>query len=50
LDADEPQIIMINTFMLVRDSDLMAFVPKVTEIRRGKAHFTTPRTLGDSAA
>jgi Ca-activated chloride channel homolog len=38
--------IMINTFMLARDSDLMAFVRKVTEICRGKAYFTTPRTLG----
>lgn len=38
--------ILINTFMLARDSDLMAFVRKVTEICRGKAYFTTPRTLG----
>jgi len=38
--------ILINTFMLARDSDLVAFVRKVTEICRGKAYFTTPRTLG----
>jgi Ca-activated chloride channel homolog len=38
--------ILINTFMLARDSDLMAFVRKITEICRGKAYFTTPRTLG----
>jgi len=38
--------ILINTFMLARDSDLVAFVRKVTEICRGKAYFTTPRSLG----
>jgi Ca-activated chloride channel family protein len=38
--------IMINTFMLARDHDLVAFVKKVTEICRGKAYFTTPMTLG----
>ena len=38
--------IMINTFMLARDYDLVAFVQKVTEICRGKAYFTTPVTLG----
>src|SRR5262245_8742627 len=38
--------IMINTFMLARDQDLVAFVRKVTEICRGKAYFTTPRSLG----
>jgi Ca-activated chloride channel homolog len=32
--------------MLARDSDLMAFVRKVTEVCRGKAYSTTPRTLG----
>jgi Ca-activated chloride channel family protein len=38
--------IMINTFMLARDYDLMNFVKKVTEICRGKAYFTTPMMLG----
>ncbi len=38
--------IMINTFMLARDPDLVAFVRKVAHICRGKAYFTTPRTLG----
>jgi Ca-activated chloride channel family protein len=38
--------ILINTFMLARDEDLVNFVRKVTEICRGKAYFTTPRSLG----
>ncbi len=38
--------ILINTFMLARDYDLVAFVQKVTEVCRGKAYFTTPTTLG----
>jgi Ca-activated chloride channel family protein len=38
--------IMINTFMLARDHDLVAFVRKVAQICHGKAYFTTPRTLG----
>ncbi len=38
--------IMINTFMLARDHDLVSFVRKVAEICHGKAYFTTPRTLG----
>ncbi len=38
--------ILINTFMLARDGDLVDFVRKVTEICRGKAYFTTPRSLG----
>ena len=38
--------IMINTFMLARDYDLVAFVRRVAEICRGKAYFTTPYTLG----
>jgi Ca-activated chloride channel family protein len=38
--------ILINTFMLSRDYDLVAFIQKVTEICRGKAYFTTPATLG----
>jgi len=40
------QGILVNTFMLARDYDLVAFVKKVTEICRGKAYFTTPYTLG----
>jgi Ca-activated chloride channel family protein len=34
--------IMINTFMLARDHDLVAFVRRVASICRGKAYFTTP--------
>ena len=40
------QGILINTFMLARDYELVAFVQKVTEMCRGKAYFTTPYTLG----
>jgi Ca-activated chloride channel family protein len=40
------QGILVNTFMLARDYDLVAFVKKVTEICRGKAYFTTPYSLG----
>jgi Ca-activated chloride channel family protein len=38
--------IMINTFMLARDYDLVAFVRRVARICRGKAYFTTPHTVG----
>ena len=38
--------ILINTFMLARDIDLVEFVRQVAEICRGKAYFTTPRSLG----
>ena len=38
--------ILVNTFMLARDRDLVAFVKKVTEMCRGKAYFTTPWSLG----
>ena len=38
--------ILINTFMLACDYDLVSFVRKVAEICHGKAYFTTPRTLG----
>ena len=38
--------ILINTFMLARDYDLVAFVQKLSEVCRGKAYFTTPMTLG----
>jgi Ca-activated chloride channel family protein len=40
------QGILINTFMLASDYDLINFVQKVTEICRGKAYFTTPHSLG----
>ena len=40
------QGILVNTFMLARDYDLVAFVKKVTEMCRGKAYFTTPYTVG----
>jgi Ca-activated chloride channel family protein len=40
------QGILINTFMLATDYDLIGFVQKVTEICRGKAYFTTPHSLG----
>jgi Ca-activated chloride channel homolog len=39
--------IMINTFMLARDYDLVAFVRRVAAMCRGKAYFTTPYTLGE---
>jgi Ca-activated chloride channel family protein len=39
--------IMINTFMLARDYDLVSFVRRVAGICRGKAYFTTPATLGE---
>ncbi len=38
--------ILINTFMLARDYDLVSFVRKVAQICHGKAYFTTPQTLG----
>ena len=40
------QGILINTFMLATNYDLVNFVHKVTELCRGKAYFTTPQTLG----
>ena len=38
--------ILINTFMLARDYDLVAFVRRVASMCRGKAYFTTPQSLG----
>ena len=38
--------IMINTFMLARDYELVSFVRRVAAICHGKAYFTTPHTLG----
>ena len=42
--------ILINTFMLARDPDLVSFVRRVAQICHGKAYFTTPRTLGQVRA
>ncbi|MEX2526288.1 MAG: VWA domain-containing protein [Gemmatimonadota bacterium] len=38
--------IPINTFMLARDPYLVDFVRKMSEIARGKAYFTSTRSLG----
>ncbi len=38
--------ILVNTFMLARDRELVAFVRRVTEMCRGKAYFTNPWSLG----
>jgi len=46
VSACQKEGIMINTFMLARDPDLVAFVRRVAAICRGKAYFTTPYTLG----
>ena len=40
------QGVLVNTFMLARDRELVAFVKKVTEMCRGKAYFTNPYSLG----
>ena len=40
------QGIQINTFMLARDPELVAFVQRVAAMTRGKAYFTTPHTIG----
>ncbi|WP_263378559.1 vWA domain-containing protein [Granulicella paludicola] len=39
--------IMINTFMLAQDFQLVQFVQKMSAMCRGKAYFTTPETLGN---
>ena len=39
--------IMINTFMLAQDFQLVQFVQQVSAMCRGKAYFTTPETLGN---
>ncbi len=39
--------IMINTFMLARDFQLVQFVQQMSAMCRGKAYFTTPQTLGN---
>ena len=38
--------ILINTFMLARDYELVSFVKRVAAICHGKAYFTNPDTLG----
>jgi Ca-activated chloride channel homolog len=38
--------ILINTFMLARDRQLVDFVMQVSRICRGKAYFANPMTLG----
>jgi Ca-activated chloride channel homolog len=40
------QGVQINTFMLARDPELIAFVQRVSAMTRGKAYFTTPHTIG----
>jgi len=40
------QGIQVNTFMLARDPELIAFVRRVSAMTRGKAYFTTPHTIG----
>ncbi len=39
--------ILINTFMLASDCDLVAFVKKLSQMCRGKAYFTNPYNLGE---
>ncbi len=39
--------ILINTFMLASDCDLVAFVKRLTQMCRGKAYFTTPYNIGE---
>lgn len=39
--------IMINTFMLAQDFQLVEFVQKVSAMCRGKAYFTSPENLGN---
>ncbi|HEU4741806.1 MAG TPA: hypothetical protein VFS50_09470 [Meiothermus sp.] len=36
----------IHTFMLARESELLAFVKKITQITKGKAYLTTPGNIG----
>ncbi|MFP5231045.1 MAG: vWA domain-containing protein [Acidobacteriota bacterium] len=39
--------IMINTFMLANEFQLVQFVQQMSAMCRGKAYFTTPQTLGN---
>ncbi len=38
--------IQVNTFMLARDPELVAFIQRVSSMTKGKAYFTTPHTIG----
>ncbi|MDZ7801345.1 MAG: VWA domain-containing protein [Trueperaceae bacterium] len=38
--------VQINTFMLARDPELVAFVQRISAMTRGRAYFTTPHTIG----
>ena len=40
--------VVINTFMLARDPELVAFVRRVSDMTHGRATFTTPRTVGET--
>jgi Ca-activated chloride channel family protein len=40
--------VMINTFMLAQDFELVRFVQQVSQMCRGKAYFTSPDRLGES--
>jgi Ca-activated chloride channel family protein len=39
--------VMINTFMLAQDYELVRFVQQVSQMCRGKAYFTSPDRLGE---
>lgn len=39
--------ILVNTFMLASDYDLVAFVKRLTQMCRGKAYFTSPFNIGE---
>jgi Ca-activated chloride channel family protein len=39
--------VMINTFMLAQDFELVRFVQQVSQMCRGKAYFTSPDRLGE---
>ena len=40
--------VIINTFMLANDYNLVHFIHKVCQIARGKAYFTSPHNLGEA--
>ncbi|HHO56586.1 MAG TPA: VWA domain-containing protein [Trueperaceae bacterium] len=40
------QGIQINTFMLANDPELISFVQRISHMTKGKAYFTSPRTIG----
>ncbi len=40
------QGIQINTFMLASDPELISFVQRVSQMTKGKAYFTSPKTIG----